>query len=111
MSFLKDEFLSLLKRIVKSKDNLTLFVMNFSFWALIAAEIVILNKKLFDLFSFSSSVEIAVRKAIICITPVIPTLRIWSMREMFGGDSGVNDGVMDCCFSAWIIIILFAQII
>lgn len=75
------------------------------------AGIVILIAKMFDVLSLSNSVETAIRKVIICVTPIIPTLRIWSMRESFGGDSGVNGSVIDCCFSAWLVIIIFAQII
>lgn len=111
MSYLKDEILSLLKRLSESKDNLMLLFMNFSLWAVFTAGIVIVIAKIFDVLSLSNSVEIAIRKVIICVSPIVPTLRIWSMRESFGGDSGVNESVMDCCFSAWAVIIIFAQII
>lgn len=111
MKYLKDEILSLLKRLSESKDNLTILFMNFSIWALLAYGTVIILSKLFDVLSVSNSVGVAVQKIIICVSPIIPTLRIWSMRESFGGDSGVNGGVMDCCFSVWAAIIIFAQIL
>lgn len=111
MNYLKDEILSLLKRLYKSKDNLTLLLMNFSMWAVLTSGIVIILSKLIYAFSVSDSIGDAIRKVIICVSPIVPTLRIWSMRDCFGDESGINGSVMDCCFSIWGTIIIFTQIL
>lgn len=46
----------------------------------------------------------------LCIIPLFPTLRIWKSRDEFGGSHGITDGIMDCCFTLWFVIILFVLI-
>lgn len=107
----KEEFISLMKRIAKSKDNIALLMLGF-FPVLFLVDAVILlikfglNKIGFDCIIFDFFI-----KFLLMVSPLIPTMRIWSWRDDFGKPDGGTDGIIDICIGIWFIMIILACVI
>lgn len=111
MRITKEDFTSLLERILRFKDNFAALLVIYLPRIAIVGGIVILLQACCKWLALPYRYTSPILKLLICVLPVFPTLSVWRCRDDFGGESGLTDGIMDACFAIWFLIILFAWIV
>ena len=108
MKFTKKDIKSLLSRIWEFRNNLVFLVMVFTPSLAVSFGATWGLCYLCTLFELPYTYTSPIIRALLSVSPAVPTLIIWSDRDHFGDESGITDGIMDACFAIWIIIAIYA---
>ena len=108
MDFSKKELKSLVVRFGKFLNSFVIFLLYFGAWVggAIWAGILLIDG--LDLLGVSRNISVAIVRIILTIVPLFPTLFIWNKRDKGTRSDDIEGAVMDCCFMAWIVIIIVA---
>ena len=106
--FSKEDFTSLLRRIWEFRNNFAYLMMVFAPCIVIAFAVTWGLCYICTLLELPYFYTSPIIRTILSLSPIIPTLIIWRDRDHFGDESGITNGIMDACFSIWIIIAIYA---
>lgn len=107
MRFSKEDIVSLLRRMWEFRDNLTLLVMIFAPYIGITFVITWGLCYLCTLLELPYLYTSPIIRTLLSFSPIIPTMIVWQDRNHFGGESGITNGIMDACFTIWVIIVFY----
>lgn len=68
--------------------------------------LIVLIKFALNQFEFDNTLIDYLTKFFLIISPIYPTMKVWSCRDEFGGPEGITDGVIDSCIGIWFALIL-----
>ena len=104
---MKDEIKSLGSRFVIFLKNFAVFFFIFGLECSVAISIGILIISALESLGVPFEIYSFISRIWLTIAPSIPTLHLWLNRD-YSGPEDIEGAVMDCCFMAWIVIIIFA---
>ena len=106
MNFSKEELKSLGKRFCHFIKSSAPFFFIFSLWFGGAVCATILLVDLLEFINVSEGIRITIMRILLTIAPFFPTLYLWNGRDE-AGEEDIEGTTMNCCFMAWIAIIIF----
>ena len=111
MNRFKEEFSSLMKRIVKSKDNIAFLMLVYFPRLVILNALILLIQFVLNKIGVDYTLLDILTKLLLMVSPLYPTMKVWECRYEFGGSEGITDGIIDACIGIWFVLIIVASVI
>lgn len=106
MDFSKKELKSLGLRFWKFIKSFCVFILCFIPWVGLIFGVGSLIVLGLDRLGVPHRISATIVSIIVSVAPLIPTLIIWNHRKEGTPEDDIGGAVMDCCFMAWIVIII-----